>query len=285
MKKLFRKKEQELRHIADMLLVNGTLVDCPGLLHGKVGVAVFFCHYAKQTKNGLFIDYTIDLIEVLQEQIHANYTADYECGIAGIGVGIDFLIRNNFLEANEDIFNDFDKRMYRAVMYDPYTDFSMYNGLTGYGRYWLMRYCKHPSSAQARQSLLYITRLIEENLTDIPASELTDVFLFLYDMHQIHDFNSYSIILEQCRKVSTTIEQIFPRLGNSLIGRIVRTYQRNYYYGYTSQGEIVAALRQIPNLDMEKAPVSMGLLTGYAGKGMLRMSALNQIKNSWMFLL
>jgi hypothetical protein len=38
--------EQYLSQIADMLLLNGTLTECPGLVHGKMGIAVFFFHYA-----------------------------------------------------------------------------------------------------------------------------------------------------------------------------------------------------------------------------------------------
>ena len=34
--------EQQLRQIAELLILNGTLVDCPGLVHGKMGIAVCF---------------------------------------------------------------------------------------------------------------------------------------------------------------------------------------------------------------------------------------------------
>ena len=33
---------------------------------------------------------------LLQNQIHVNRPVDYEKGIAGIGVGIDYLVRNDF---------------------------------------------------------------------------------------------------------------------------------------------------------------------------------------------
>ena len=44
-------------------------------------------------------------------------------GIAGIGVGFDYMIRNNFLDIEDDICEDFDGRMYRAVKYDPLAGF------------------------------------------------------------------------------------------------------------------------------------------------------------------
>ena len=82
------KIEQDLRQIADMLLLNGTLVSCPGLLNGKIGIAVFFFHYAQHTRNELFEDYAVDLIGLIHEQIHANSPSDYETGLAGIGIAI-----------------------------------------------------------------------------------------------------------------------------------------------------------------------------------------------------
>ena len=45
----------------------------------------------------LFADYAMDIIYEIQNQIHSNSLANYENGIAGIGVGIDYLIQNNFL--------------------------------------------------------------------------------------------------------------------------------------------------------------------------------------------
>ena len=47
----------ELTKIADWLLLNGTLTKCPGLLHGKLGIAIFFFHYARYTGKTLFEEY------------------------------------------------------------------------------------------------------------------------------------------------------------------------------------------------------------------------------------
>jgi len=64
--------EKELQQIADMLLLNGTLTECPGLVHGKMGIAVFFFHYAKYTGNELFADYAMDLIGETLNQIQTG---------------------------------------------------------------------------------------------------------------------------------------------------------------------------------------------------------------------
>ena len=157
--------EHHLQQISNMLLLNGTLTYCPGLIHGKMGISIFFYHDARHKCFDLLENYALDLIDEIQEQIHANSPADYERGVAGIGIGIDYLIQNGFLKATDDIFDDFDQRMYRAVMYDPWQDFSLYDGLTGYGRYWIMRLHHQKSSIQARECLLRIVYNIKVQLT------------------------------------------------------------------------------------------------------------------------
>ena len=287
------KIERDLRQIADMLLLNGTLTESPGLVHGKMGIAVFFFHYARHTGNELFADYAMDLIGEMLNQIHVNSPAEFEKGIAGIGVAIDYLIRNDFLNVEDDICEDFDQRMVRAVMYDPWQDFSHYKGLAGYGQYWLSR-LRFPNPASlARKCLRQITTLIEEHLPDIPSNEQTDVYCFLHNLHKISVFDSGTKnalpLLEQCRLVwdfhSSDIIRSFTRLGDLAVGRIVRAYQHTQYFNNGLQDEIDTSLKQIPDLDMEKAPVGSGLLNGYAGEGMMRLTGLNQSNISWMQLL
>ena len=289
-------KEKQLRQIAEMLLLNGTLVECAGLIHGKTGLAIFFFHYARYTGNALFEDYAMDLISEEQHQIHTNSPANYENGIAGIGVGIDYLIRNNFIDADADIFDDFDQRMFRAVMYDPWPDFSLYDGLMGYGRYWITRLRYPVPSAQARECLLRIITLIEENLPKIPANEQIDVYCFLHDLQEISDFevwgkhtlplrNRISNSTIQNDDITNVIERGFSCLGDSLTGNMARLVQQCRYFNADRQVDINATLMQIPDLDMEKAPESMGLLNGYAGEGMLRLTAINQIDMIWTNLL
>jgi hypothetical protein len=281
--------ENDLRQIADMLLLNGTLTECAGLIHGKIGIAIFFFHYAQYTNNELFADYAMDLIGEIFNQIHVNSPADYQKGIAGIGVGIDYLIQNKFLSVENDIIEDLDQRIVRAVLYDPWMDFSQYDGLIGYGRYWMMR-LRHPQPAvKARECLLYIIGKIEEELPNISIKEQIDVYCFLHDIQTISHFNCCNEVLGRClRELNlqlVDITQSFPRFGDSIIANIVRTYQYNKYFNTYLQNEIDFVKKQVPVLDIEKAPDSTGLLNGYAGEGMLRLMTINQANISWMQLL
>ena len=37
--------EYDLQKTSDILILNGTLTESPGLIHGKTGIAIFFFHY------------------------------------------------------------------------------------------------------------------------------------------------------------------------------------------------------------------------------------------------
>jgi len=285
---MIENNDQNLRQIVDMLLLNGTLTECPGLVHGKTGIAVFFFHYARYTDNMLFSDYAIDLIGEMQNQIHAYSSADYEKGIAGIGVGIDYLVQNNFLVPEEDLCEDFDERMVRAVMYEPWLDFSQYDGLTGFGRYWISRLRYPTPSVKAQECLWHIVGLIKERLPDIPEKEQTDVYCLLYNLQQMPGFEMCAKLLKQLQNrdlQSMDVSRSFSRLGDSFVGNVARMYQRNRYFGDAIQDETDNALKQIPDLDMETAPTNTGLLIGYAGEGLLRLAALKQADFSWINLL
>lgn len=275
----------DLQQIAEMLILNGTLTACPGLVHGKMGIAIFFFQYAHFTNNMLFADYALDLIEEIQKQIHADSPADYERGIAGIGVGIEYLIRNNFLNVEDNIFEDFDKRMYRAVMYDPWIDFSLYDGLTGYGKYWISRLYQQPLCIQAQECLQYITMKIKENLQDLSEREQTDIYCFFYDLHKLSNFNFSAKVLDIFKKYSAVANRNLSYFNNNINGNIIQLYQQNKYVNNIYSDELDMALKQITILNREIPPAEMGLLAGYAGEGLLRLSTLDATNISWMQLL
>ncbi|MCD7976092.1 MAG: hypothetical protein LUG51_02660 [Tannerellaceae bacterium] len=277
--------EQELRLISEMLLLNGTLTECPGLVHGKMGIAVFFFHFAQYTDNMLFSDYALDLIIEIQNQLHANSRADYEKGVAGIGIGIDYLTRNDFLDIEDDIFEDLDERMYRAVMYDPWPNFTLYEGLIGYGKYWTTRLRQQPQSIQAKECLRYMIERIEDTQQNIPAEEQPQVYHFLYDLHEILGWNLPNGLLEYYWELVKNTGWNSSRLGNSAISNIIGIYQRKQYFKDVLQDKMNMALTQISKLKMENPLPAMGLLTGYAGEGLVRLTALDAKNVSWMQLL
>lgn len=280
--------EQHLLQLADILLLNGTLTECPGLVHGKLGISIFFFHYAQHTGNDIYADYAMDVISEALNQINTNSPTDYERGLAGIAVGINYLIQNKFLSVEDDICEDFDLPIKLVVMNNLCSNFSLYNGLAGYGYYWISRLNYHQASIQARECLLHIITQIERTSEDISITEKTDIFCFLSDLCQITGFecclNLLEHFLKEWRIQSLDLIDIIPRLGGSNVGNIIRAYLYKQYFQNISRAECNIFLEQISDLDMTKVYESTGLLNGYAGEGMLRLTALDN-NMSWMHLL
>lgn len=101
--------ETYLGRIAEMAMQRKNIPDFPGLFYGKMGVVVFLCQYSSYTQNSKCIDFAIDLIKEINRQIYGKGNINYHYGLSGIGVAIEYLIQNNYFEADaDDVLDDFD---------------------------------------------------------------------------------------------------------------------------------------------------------------------------------
>lgn len=128
------------QHITNTLLLNASFVDNLGLMHGKMGIAIYFFHLARETKNPIYEEYAGELIDEIYEEITTDTPTDFENGLAGIGWGIECLVQNGFIEADTDeILDDFDNRLFKKLIYDTPNEIGLLDGLVGLGAYFLKR--------------------------------------------------------------------------------------------------------------------------------------------------
>ncbi len=157
----------------NFMLLNSSFIDNLGLMHGKMGISIFFFHLARQTKNQIYEDYAGELIDEIYEEISLNTPFDFENGIAGIGCGIEYLAQNGFIEANtNEVLADFDNRIARAITHNDLKEVGLSSGLIGLGIYFLQRLKNQDSdddNLQAltnKQNLILLIERIESKLTD-----------------------------------------------------------------------------------------------------------------------
>lgn len=131
-------KKEILDKIVPYLIINTSYCESLGLFHGKMGTVLFFAHYAHFIKNDLYDDFAGEILNEVLNKIHVNLPIDFEYGYCGIGWGIEYLIRHNFLEEEEDILSDIDSKIMER---DPLriNDLSFKNGLAGILFYVLTR--------------------------------------------------------------------------------------------------------------------------------------------------
>jgi hypothetical protein len=80
------------------------------------------------------------LIDEIYEEIHAKTPCDFENGLAGIGWGIEYLIRNKFIDADpNEVLEEFDSQIIHEISSHAPDDIGILNGVSSYILYFLSR--------------------------------------------------------------------------------------------------------------------------------------------------
>jgi hypothetical protein len=116
-------------------MINASFLSDLGLYHGKMGIVLFFAHYSLYTGNAIYDDFAGELMDEITEEIHAGVPVHFESGLSGIGWGIEYLIKNGFMNGNPDnILSDIDRKITEKNL-SRMTDSSVRTGLKGISCY------------------------------------------------------------------------------------------------------------------------------------------------------
>jgi len=152
------------QRITNTLLLNASFIDNLGLMHGKMGIAIYFFHLARETKNQIYEDYAGELIDEIYEEISIKTPCDFENGLAGIGWGIEYLVQQGFVEADTDeVFESIENQLQSSL--NQFQGIGLLNGLTGLGAYYLKRLQNTTSSDEKATTPLnkqMLVKLINE---------------------------------------------------------------------------------------------------------------------------
>lgn len=104
--------EQKMVH---RLILQSPFVSDIGLLHGKMGIALFFYEYARYTSSDIYNDMGEELLDDVLNQIHTGMSVRFDIGLSGIGWGIKYLLQNCFIEGDEnEIWKEIDREVMRT---------------------------------------------------------------------------------------------------------------------------------------------------------------------------
>ncbi|MDR1201548.1 MAG: hypothetical protein LBL58_07970 [Tannerellaceae bacterium] len=124
-----------LERIASHLIINASFLPDLSLYHGKMGIVLFFAHYARYTRETLYDDFAGELLDEIYEEIHTDIPVNFESGLCGIGWAIEYLVWNKFAEGDvAEILEDIDLRIMER---DPLRikDLRLRTGLAGIAYY------------------------------------------------------------------------------------------------------------------------------------------------------
>jgi len=184
------------------LLLNSSFINNLGLMHGKMGISIFFFHLARQTKNQIYEDYAGELIDEIYEEITANTPVDFENGLAGIGWGIEYLVQNGFIEANTDeVLEEFDNRIFKELIYSTPKEIGLLNGIVGIGAYFLKR-IQNPlannekiTTLTNKQTLIHVIDELERQTQDI--SEIIREPVTVSQTHEPSNKQTFELLIPE----------------------------------------------------------------------------------------
>lgn len=139
-----KKKSIDTKDDISYLILYTSFMTNLGLLNGKLGIIIFFYHYSRFTGCKRYNRFADELINELYSEISSQLPIDFANGLSGIAWGITYLIINNFVEADDDVLNEFDEKI-MAIDAEKIKDYSLEQGLAGIAYYAMARYCSQPS--------------------------------------------------------------------------------------------------------------------------------------------
>jgi len=270
--------EQILKHISKFLIQHDVAVTAPGLLYGKMGIAVFFFHYARYTGDEMYEDYAMTLINGMQEQILQQHVVNYADGLSGIGTSIEYLAQNNFVKVDtNEVLEEIDKKLFLETVYGNHTNVSLFTGLSGLGRYFLFRIAgqyandNHIGTLNNKMMLIHITDILERMRSSLKKSEIEDVFTILYAMNLANIFPA---------KTERMIELFSSDLSFSNQDNMMGYRMRLEVLYHSKYNEYLYNIQENSHLN-----TVLGLYEGLAGIGLYLLSKLDKQHETWMKLL
>lgn len=132
-------KDKTLIRIAKLLILHSSYSNNLGLMNGKMGIAIFFYHLSRYTKRKIYDDFAGELVDEIYREIHNHYPSDFKNGLCGIAWGIEYLIQNQFVEADSnEVLYDLDKMIFEWDI-RKISDSSLETGLEGIAHYTIAR--------------------------------------------------------------------------------------------------------------------------------------------------
>jgi glycosyltransferase len=132
-------KKELLVRIASHLILNASFITDLGLYHGKMGIVLFFYELGRYTGKNIYAKFAGELLDEIYNGLNNETLLNFQDGLCGIGWGIAYLIKAQFVKADPDeVLEELDKRI---VEWDVgrITDGSLRTGLMGVACYVINR--------------------------------------------------------------------------------------------------------------------------------------------------
>lgn len=264
---------KHLTEVSSTLSLYGENIGNAGLLHGKMGIAVFFAHYALFTHEEQYNQFADELIKDAVNLLlwtcnldndNEIFAYNYENGLSGMGIGIAYLVKQGFMEADlDDVLDDMDMFLAKRLTGKTVPVSLMID----IGKYFLVRLsnpqtCKKHFLLQTMEQIL----LLINNYLQINPLKHPQILEFLNELSGQYTHPVLNSLLNR---------QFIPIKTMKIKERNVASYSNMIEDLLNQPGKNIYCY----NMEMD------GLLNGYAGLGLSLLSMLDSRHNSWLSLL
>jgi hypothetical protein len=195
-----------------------------GLAGGKMGLCIYFYILSQTYKNISYKKTAAKLLDEIFENIDAINTYDVKTGLAGIGLGIDYLIKNDFVKGNaNEILSDVDDLIFKHLTYSRKIDFSSQIHIL---YYLCIRFKDRKEGGENQylhkeliiQTINNLYEHLPTNFQEEPLTYTTDYILpqLLFILSEIYRLDFYNHrLVKIIEEVSYSVLSIFPLLDSN----------------------------------------------------------------------
>jgi hypothetical protein len=145
------------------LVLHCSFLENPGLLNGKMGIAIFFYEYHRKTNIKFYETLANELIDDVYDNISTTVPINFADGLAGIGWGIEYLAQNKFIDANTDeVLEEFDVLLSQQISNVASGNIGALEELIGLGNYFLRRYLSTANSTSLEMKKKHLFQILDE---------------------------------------------------------------------------------------------------------------------------
>lgn len=161
---------EKLDAINQMIMDNSPDLLDPGLVHGKMGVCVYFFYLSRKSGKADHLAFAEKLLDEVYKQVNnKSIKCGFGDGLAGIAWAINHLIQEGFVEANPDeILEEVEDTIFRYLVSQTDFQLGLLEGLLGYLAYLVYR-LDHPATVNPDKEFV-MKRLMVEMLNHIGAA-------------------------------------------------------------------------------------------------------------------
>jgi hypothetical protein len=155
-----------LERIANILIINSPIVQSIGLLNGKTGAAICLYNLYKTTGNKIYEKVVDNLIDLIYEEIHSRTLLSFSSGLSGVGCGIEYLVRENFVEVADidEALEEIDEAIFQLDR-SKYKPLKNYSDFYGSGLYYLIR-TKNGEKRWSKKAVKFFTCDLKSIISD-----------------------------------------------------------------------------------------------------------------------